>query len=101
MERKLSLIRRVESDCALAGRHNQVTRSRMIIRHFIMCYWAFGIANFIVRPWRNTVITEREKLVTVTKRKMKLDPYRNQRRIQVYARLYRRTVVEHTMRIDR
>jgi len=32
---------------------------------------------------------------------MKLDPYRKQRRIQFHARLYVRTVAEHTMRVDR
>ena len=40
-------------------------------------------------------------MTTATKRKMKLDPYRNQRGIQVHSRLYVRTVAEHTMRVDR
>ena len=42
----------------------------------------------------------REKLLTLTKRKMKLDPYRKQRRIQFHARLYVRSVAEHTLRVD-
>ena len=43
----------------------------------------------------------REKLLTLTKRKMKLDSYREQRGIQFHARLYVRTIGEHTMRVDR
>jgi hypothetical protein len=39
--------------------------------------------------------------VAATKRKMKLDSYRHQRRIQIHARSHRRTVAEHTMCIYR
>ena len=42
----------------------------------------------------------RETLVTLTKPEMKLDAYRKQRRIQFHARLYVRTVAEHTLRVD-